>query len=189
MASVELTWDNTSWRVASVWLIMCALCLAFLLACLAHLCLHLSANSCISWMSSYSSWTLAWLAFHRSLREGDTLTLLSWYWQDDSLTLLLSGCWQGDCLILPWSGCTLPEATQELVEGLTWRWDWKNGVPPPNYPRGTLGDGGMSSNPLPPTHVVTVPQIHWREVASTNAACPKGNWAEATPPEKVPTSR
>ena len=69
-ASIELTWDNTSWRVALIWLIICALCLACLLACLACLCSHLSANSCVSWMSSHSSWALAWLASHRSLREG-----------------------------------------------------------------------------------------------------------------------
>ena len=40
MTSVELDWDNTSWRVASVWSIICALLLACLLACLAHLCSH-----------------------------------------------------------------------------------------------------------------------------------------------------
>ena len=46
---------------------------------------------------------------------------------------------------------TLPEVTQELARGLTERWDQKGGDPPPNYPTGTLKDGGMSlSPPLPP---------------------------------------
>ena len=72
---------------------------------------------------------------------------------DDSLTHLLSGCRQGDCLILSQSGCTLPEAKQELAGGLAGRWVRKDCVPPLTYPIGTLGDGGMSSNPLHPPHM------------------------------------
>ena len=87
-ASVELTWDSMSWRVASVWLIICALCLPCLLACLTHLCFHLSATSCASWMSSYSNWALVWLASHSVGEGSDTKTLcLSGSQHDDSLAL------------------------------------------------------------------------------------------------------
>ena len=185
MASIKLTWDNTSLRVASVW-----------------------------WSSVHASWPV-WLALFHTFQpipvspgqahipvglwldwfpievweKGDTLTLLSGYQQDDSPTLLLSGYWQGDCLILPQSGCTLPEVKQEPAGGLIGRWDQKDGVPPLNYPIGTLGDGCTSSIPLPPHCMVVAPQIHWKEVASTNAGCLKEIWVDIKSPERVSTSR
>ena len=69
-APVQLTWDNTSWRLESVWSIICTLLLESFLACLACSYSHFSATSCVAWRSSHSSWALAWLASHRGLREG-----------------------------------------------------------------------------------------------------------------------
>ena len=69
----------------------------------------------------------------------------SWYWWDDGLAL-------------PWSGCPLPIVEEESAGELTGRWDWNNGVPPLNHPIGTLRDGSVSLTPLPPLHVVEVPQ-------------------------------
>ena len=126
----------------------------------------------VSLMSSHSSWALAWLASHRSLRER-WYPILSGYWQDDSLTHLLSGC-------------TLIEVKQEPAGELTERWDWKDGVPLLIYPLGPLGDGGMSSNPLPPPCMVAAPLIYWEEVASTNAACLKEIGWKQCPQRKCP---
>ena len=111
MASIQLTWDNTSWRVASVWLIICAL---FLCASWPVWLSYVHTFQPIPvpprWAHIPVGLWLDWLPIEVRVK-GDTLTLLSGYCQDDSLTHLLSRCWQGDCLILPQSGCTLPEVT------------------------------------------------------------------------------
>ena len=152
MASVELTWDNTSRTAASVWSIIFVLYLACLLACLTHLCLHLSAKSCVSWMSSYSSWALAWLASHRSLRE-------EWYPNSSSVWVLAG--WQPS---LPQSGSTLPDVEEELMWGLTGILDQKDGVPPLNSSIVSLGDRGTSPAFLSSPHMVAAHQSCWKEV-------------------------
>ena len=90
---------NTSRRVVSVWLIICALLLTCLLACLACFCSHFSANSCISWMSLYSSWALAWLASCRSLREEWYQNPSVWVpagWQPNPLSVCVQTEWLSD---------------------------------------------------------------------------------------------
>ena len=185
-ASIGLAWDNTSWGVASVWLIICALCLVCLMACLAHLHSHLSTNSCASWMSSHSSWALAWLTSHGSLREGWNHNPSIWVlagWQPIPPSVWVHVGWLSDP---PWVWVQSSRSRAGASRGLAGKWDWKDGVPPLTYPIGTLGDGGMSSNPLPPPHVVATPVIHWKEVAGTNVTCLREIRQKQCPQRKCP---
>ena len=174
MASIRLALDNTSWRVALVWSIICALCLACLLSCLACLCLHLLANFCVSWMCSYSSWALAWLASHRSLREGwypnpsSIWVMAGWKPNPPSAWVHSSDCGGGD------------------GGGLTGRWYQKESVSYLNYPKGTLEIEGMSSIPLPPPPMVAALQIHYKEVASTSTPCLRENVWRQHPLKECP---
>ena len=90
--SGKLSWEKTSWKVASASLAICACLILCFLANVIHQSSYLWANPCISWANSHSSWNLAWLSckFLRAWWKPNPSSIWvpsSWWgWRADKVT-------------------------------------------------------------------------------------------------------
>ena len=188
-ASIELAWGNTSWRVALVWLIICAFHLVCLLSYLACLCSHLSANSCVPWMSSHSSWVLVWLASHRSLREGWYPNPSVWVpagWLPNPPSVWVLAGWLSNPPSV-WVHSSRGEAGAS--RGIDREMESERQCFSSKPSHRNSGRWGYVFKPSSPTLHGSSTSDLLKGSSWHKCSLSKGNQAEATPLEKVPTSR